>query len=177
MDYSRMNNQYFGLSINHPNSNCLLNERYFLFRQIVPIFEMLETQGLSLKIQQYHDQEICADGCVRLPNLFFCFKMLKLQFVYLKWFWLNNYTSINLILLFFVDEEQKIYYIDFETINVNLNDIAVKNAAGKVVFQDEVFNLPVNTIYELDMHTFPKGKYVVELRSYTGVLRREFFVP
>ncbi|MEM1218702.1 MAG: hypothetical protein AAGH79_07310 [Bacteroidota bacterium] len=77
---------------------------------------------------------------------------------------------------FFVDEEQKIYYIDFETINVNLNDIAVKNAAGKIVFQDEVFNLPVNTIYELDMHTFPKGKYVVELRSYTGVLRREFFV-
>lgn len=77
---------------------------------------------------------------------------------------------------FFVDEEQQKYYIDFESINVNLNDILVKNGSGQVVFQEDVYNLPVNTIYELDMQSYPKGKYIVELRSYTGIMRKEFVI-
>jgi len=74
---------------------------------------------------------------------------------------------------YYIDDEQHIYYIDFEKINVNLNDIKVKNDAGEVVLEDQLYELPVNTIYELDLSTFPKGKYQVELRTFTGVISKE----
>jgi hypothetical protein len=73
---------------------------------------------------------------------------------------------------FFLDEENRIYYIDFETINVNLNDIQVKNKKGEIVLKDNLWDLPVNTIYELDFKNFETGTYEIELRTYTGVLRR-----
>lgn len=73
---------------------------------------------------------------------------------------------------FFVDEESNTYYIDFENLKVNLSDIVVKNDNGQVVLKDDVFDLPVNTIYELDFSEFQDGTYDVELRSFTGVIRR-----
>lgn len=73
---------------------------------------------------------------------------------------------------FFIDEESSTYYIDFENLKVNLSDIVVKNNNGEVVLKDDVFDLPVNTIYELDFSEFQDGTYDVELRSFTGVMRR-----
>ncbi|MDX1943173.1 MAG: hypothetical protein SFU99_21595 [Saprospiraceae bacterium] len=72
----------------------------------------------------------------------------------------------------FVDEENKLYYIDFETLKVNLSDIVVKNQMGEEVFKDKVFNLPVDTIYELDFSTYKAGNYEIELRSFTGIIRK-----
>jgi len=77
---------------------------------------------------------------------------------------------------FFVDNESKIYYIDFESINVNLNDIVVKDQSGNIVYKEELWNLPVNTIYELDYTTFKPGNYDIELRAYTGVIRKTITV-
>jgi len=77
---------------------------------------------------------------------------------------------------FFMDEENEVYYIDFETISVNLNDIAVRDKSGEVVFREDVWNLPVNTIYELDFSQYKPGEYVVELRSFTGVLKKNVTV-
>jgi len=73
---------------------------------------------------------------------------------------------------FYIDEESKTYFIDFEQINFNLSDIIVKNEAGETIFKDDVLQLPVNTIYELDFNKYGAGKYQVELRSFTGMIRK-----
>lgn len=77
---------------------------------------------------------------------------------------------------FYLDTENKIYYIDFEAINVNLNDIKVINEVGDVVLNDNLWNLPVNTIYELNMKNFKPGNYKVQLRTYTGLIQKEISV-
>jgi len=76
-------------------------------------------------------------------------------------------------LTFYLDGEQRLYYIDFESINVNLSNIKVKNSKGQVVLSDDVADLPVNTIYELDMKNMESGKYHIELTSFIGVIRKE----
>ncbi len=75
---------------------------------------------------------------------------------------------------FYLDKENKVYYIDFETISVNLSDIQVKNEDGEIVLQDKLWDLPVNAIYELDMSKWSPGKYMVELRTYTSVIKKDF---
>ena len=74
---------------------------------------------------------------------------------------------------FYLDSESKVYYIDFETISVNLSDIKVVNEEGSVVKKDNLWDLPVNTIYEVDFTDLKPGKYKVELRSYTGMITKE----
>ena len=74
---------------------------------------------------------------------------------------------------FYVDDESKVYYIDFEAINVNINDIVVTDSKGDVVLKENVLDLPVNTIYEIDFSVYGKGSYKVELRSFTSVIRKE----
>ena len=74
---------------------------------------------------------------------------------------------------FYLDSDSKVYYIDFETISVNLSDVKVLNETGVVVKKDDLWNLPVNTIYELDFTDMKPGKYKVELRSYTGMITKE----
>jgi len=76
----------------------------------------------------------------------------------------------------FSDDENQTYFIDFEKINVNLSEIAVTNKRGEVIFKDEVYDLPVNSIYELDTSEFGSGDYVVELRTYTGVIKKDISV-
>ncbi len=77
---------------------------------------------------------------------------------------------------FFADEENKVYYIDFESIKVNLSDIVVKDEKNNIIFEDEVVHLPVNTIYELDASAFQAGKYRIELRSYTNSFEKEITI-
>lgn len=73
---------------------------------------------------------------------------------------------------FYADEENKVYYIDFESLSVNLSDIVVRRQGGEVVFREDVFELPVNTIYEIDFSQYGKGNYDIELRSFTGLIRQ-----
>jgi hypothetical protein len=74
---------------------------------------------------------------------------------------------------FYTDAENRMLYIDFEKINVNLNGVVVKNKEGKVVFKDDaLWQLPVNTIYEVDFSKEPKGDYIVEVRTFTTTLRK-----
>lgn len=74
---------------------------------------------------------------------------------------------------FYLDKENKVYYIDFESINVNLNDIRVYDQAGELVKSDKLWDLPVNTIYELSIADLKPGNYKIELRSYTGLIEKE----
>ncbi len=79
---------------------------------------------------------------------------------------------------FYADQENnKTYFIDFENLHVNLSNIIVKDVLGGVVFKDEVSSLPVNTIYELDLSRMAPGTYDIELRSYTGVIRKTVTLP
>ncbi len=79
--------------------------------------------------------------------------------------------------MIYSDAENHVVYIDFEKINTNLSVVAVKNAAGLVVFKDEnLWQLPVNTIYEIDCKKFPKGDYTLELKSFTTSCSRTIHV-
>ena len=72
----------------------------------------------------------------------------------------------------YADEENQIYYIDFENLTINLSNIIVKNGEGEVIFKEDVFDLPVNSIYEIDYANFESGEYQLELRSFTGIIRK-----
>ena len=76
----------------------------------------------------------------------------------------------------FKDDENQVYYIDFESLSVNLSNVVVKDASGEVLLNDDVFDLPVNTIYELDMSQYQQGEYQLELRSFTGIIRKKVAV-
>jgi len=78
---------------------------------------------------------------------------------------------------FYHDDTEKSFYIDFETVDVNLNDLKVINSDGTVVFEDKLQGLPVNTIYELDMEGYPAGMYKVEIRTYTSLITKEVTLP
>ena len=85
----------------------------------------------------------------------------------------TNKSDIKQDWSFYTDAENRMLYIDFEKINVNLNGIVVKNKEGKVVFKDDaLWDLPVNTIYEVDFSKEPQGDYVVEVRTFTTTLRK-----
>jgi hypothetical protein len=77
---------------------------------------------------------------------------------------------------FYADKESMVLFIDFEKIKVNLSDITVKNHSGEVVFREEVWQLPVNTIFEINYAGFKSGLYQVEIRSFTGILKKELIV-
>lgn len=74
---------------------------------------------------------------------------------------------------FYSDQNDQLYYIDFENLKMILSDIVVKNVAGEIIISEEVMDLPVNTIFELDFSEFGKGKYEIELRSFTGLINKE----
>ncbi len=74
---------------------------------------------------------------------------------------------------FYHDSQNDIYYIDFEEINVNLNDLKVLDQFGEVIWKESLWDLPVNSIYELDMKHFEPGDYQIQLRTYTGVIQRD----
>jgi hypothetical protein len=76
----------------------------------------------------------------------------------------------------YVDEDNKLFYIDFETLQVNVSDVLVKNEKGDLVWKDNVFNLPVNTIYEMDFSRFQSGVYEIELRTFTGSIRKKLTI-
>jgi hypothetical protein len=73
----------------------------------------------------------------------------------------------------FTDVEKKLVYIDFEKIPVNISEVSVRDVHNKMIFRDPtVWELPVNTIYEVDFAAFPKGDYALELRSFTGAITK-----
>ncbi|RMF31473.1 MAG: hypothetical protein D6765_01730 [Bacteroidetes bacterium] len=74
---------------------------------------------------------------------------------------------------FYMDHENKVLFIDFETIPVNLSEVVIRNREGKVVWKDELWNLPVNSIYEVNLKPFPAGDYEVELKSFTGSMVKD----
>ena len=88
----------------------------------------------------------------------------------------DNAVEISENWSFYADEENQLYYIDFQNLKINLSNIVIKNEEGKVLLKDDVFDLPVNTIYELDFSQYGTGTYEVELHSFTEVVRKSIKV-
>ena len=73
----------------------------------------------------------------------------------------------------FTDLENHMIYVDFEKINVNLSSVAIKDTDNKILFKDDsLWQLPVNTIYEVDFSKYPKGIYTMELRTFTSTIKK-----
>jgi lipase chaperone LimK len=66
---------------------------------------------------------------------------------------------------FYADEENKKYFIDFEKLHIYLDRIEVMDEEEKVVFTDNLWNLPADALYELDCSKFTSGKYTIRLKS------------
>jgi len=77
---------------------------------------------------------------------------------------------------FYTDEESNTIFIDFETIKANLSDIVIVNETNEILFKEDVLDLPVNTIYELDLNQFKKGAYTLELRSFTKTIKKNISI-
>lgn len=77
----------------------------------------------------------------------------------------------------YTDKQNNIVYVDFEKINVNLSGVNVRDNAGQIIFKDDsLWQLPVNTIYEVDLSKYPKGEYSLELKTFTASLRKTILV-
>ncbi len=83
----------------------------------------------------------------------------------------NKISETNLT--WYSDDSERKFFLDLEKLSVNLNDIVVKNEKNEVIFQDKLWNLPVNSIYELDMTTYEKGEYDVEIRTFTNNMHKK----
>ncbi len=74
------------------------------------------------------------------------------------------------------DRENRLLFIDFEQLSVNLKNVVVRDREGQVLLDEEVTSLPVDAIFELDLSAYLPGTYRLELHGYTGVIRRTFQV-
>lgn len=94
----------------------------------------------------------------------------------------TNQTNNNLLGIgsdhwsFFHNSEENTVFIDFETIDVNLQSIKVYNESKEVIIEEPLFDLPVDAIYELDLKGLPKGKYLVELHTFSAVLSKPLHI-
>lgn len=81
---------------------------------------------------------------------------------------LSSLTNEEFNWAFYEDTEHKKYYIDLEKLHIYLDKIDVINQDKKVIFSDNLWNLPADALYELDGSTYIKGKYTIRLFSLSG---------
>lgn len=72
----------------------------------------------------------------------------------------------------FLSGDDKTYYIDFEELQVKLEEVKVKNVSGKTIFIDNVKDLSSLTLYELDLSKYNEGDYFLELQLKNKKLRK-----
>ncbi len=72
----------------------------------------------------------------------------------------------------FLSGNDKTYYIDFEELQVKLEEVKVKNVSGKTIFSDNVKDLSSLTLYEIDLSTYQQGDYFLELQLKNKKLRK-----
>lgn len=72
----------------------------------------------------------------------------------------------------FEDQIEKSFYIDFDSFNLNLKQVLIKNIQGDVIYSQKVYELPVDAIYELNFSEFPSGYYTIEVHSFINVFSK-----
>ena len=75
---------------------------------------------------------------------------------------------------YYQDLDNKLFLIDFESLSQNIVEIVLRNkTTNQVVYREDVFDLPVNVIYELDYKNYLKGSYTIELRSFVRTIVKD----
>lgn len=75
--------------------------------------------------------------------------------------------------VFFQDEDEELFYIDFEALGNHAVDLKLKNKEAEVVLEESLIDVPMNTIYEINLKDLPKGTYTLEIRTYQDVIKKE----
>ncbi len=78
--------------------------------------------------------------------------------------------------IFFTDPENKLCFIDFSEINGYAKHLYVKNQTGDMIIDEAVWDLPENSIYELDFEEYTKGNYKIELHTYSSIINKKLDV-
>jgi hypothetical protein len=75
---------------------------------------------------------------------------------------------------FHTDQESKLLYIDFESLGSKMHRMVLMCQEKKVLMEDNnLFDLPINTIYEVNLEKLERGSYFVELYTYDEKIIRE----
>lgn len=77
-------------------------------------------------------------------------------------------TTYSLDRIFYNDFENHYLFVDFETITDDLTKVNLFRG-DKLMMEDNVTDLPGNTIYELNIDLFRTGNYTIELVTLQGV--------
>jgi len=72
----------------------------------------------------------------------------------------------------FLSGKNSVYYLDFDELGFQLEQIELKTISGKELFKDAVSDLSTFTLYELDFTQFPAGEYFLELKTKNKTLRK-----
>jgi hypothetical protein len=75
---------------------------------------------------------------------------------------------------FHTNQEGKLLYIDFEVLGGKMNRLVLMSSEKDVIIEDNhLFDLPINTIYEVNLEKLKRGSYFVELYTYDNKIIRE----
>ena len=84
--------------------------------------------------------------------------------------------KLNIENAFFSDTENELLFIDFEVISDDLMMLNIWRN-GKLMMEDDVTDLPNNTIYEINTKVIRKGIYTIELITSRDIkIRKEIMV-
>lgn len=74
--------------------------------------------------------------------------------------------------IFFEDSENQLLFIDFEPIRDKVLHIELKRKS-RTVYKENLLHLSSNSIYELDLEQFKKGKYYLVLTTSSQTIEKE----
>lgn len=75
---------------------------------------------------------------------------------------------------FHTDQQGKLLYIDFESLGGKMNRLVLKSSEKTIIIEDNhLFDLPINTIYEVNLENLKRGSYFVELYTYDNKVIHE----
>ena len=77
---------------------------------------------------------------------------------------------------FHQDNENKVFYIDLSALGGKMSKLSFKDETGSSVFKDDLLSIPSNTIYELNLASYEKGTYTLELHTYSQLITKEVII-
>lgn len=78
--------------------------------------------------------------------------------------------------ILFEDESEQSFFVDFDHFDVNLKQVIVKDQRDQVISKREVYDLPVDSIFEINMDDRPEGFYTIEVHSFINVFSKSVYL-
>lgn len=88
---------------------------------------------------------------------------------------LSNDDPTDLTEIFYSDFESDLLYIDFKAVGDRVTQLNILKD-DNLMMEDDVTDLPDNTIYELNLDVLRQGNYTVELVCEQGITIRKRIV-